>query len=170
MLAAQAEEGAQPSQGASAQPESRPGGGLGPPIDAPDPLQRYRWYILGGFAAVLIVGGVYVASRQQASNRAVRARGKALPSFEDDDEYQAAEVSAREIRSEVRSEIRRDVRQPAAARSSSSSMLLEALKEELFQLEVEHKQDRISQQEYESAKAALDQTLQRALKREAQKA
>jgi len=41
-------------------------------------------------------------------------------------------------------------------------MLLEGLKEELFQLEVEHKQGRISQQEYESAKAALDQTLQRA--------
>ena len=51
-----------------------------------------------------------------------------------------------------------------------SSMLLEALKEELFQLEVEHKQGRITQQEYESAKSALDQTLQRALKREAQKA
>ena len=49
-------------------------------------------------------------------------------------------------------------------------MLLEALKEELFQLEVEHKQGRISQQEYESAKSALDQTLQRALKRESQKA
>jgi hypothetical protein len=31
----------------SAQGDSRPGGGLGPPIDAPDPLQKYRWYILG---------------------------------------------------------------------------------------------------------------------------
>ena len=49
-------------------------------------------------------------------------------------------------------------------------MLLEALKEELFQLEVEHKQGHISQQEYEKTKAALDQTLQHALKREAQKA
>ena len=48
-------------------------------------------------------------------------------------------------------------------------MLLEALKEELFQLEVEHKQGHISQQEYEKAKAALDQTLERALKREAAK-
>ena len=45
-------------------------------------------------------------------------------------------------------------------------MLLEGLKEELFQLEVEHKQGRISQQEYEKSKAALDHTLQRALKRE----
>jgi len=31
-------------------------------------------------------------------------------------------------------------------------MLLEALKEELFQLEVEHKQGKITQQEYEKAK------------------
>jgi hypothetical protein len=43
------------------------------------------------------------------------------------------------------------------------------LKDELFELEVEHKQGRISQQEYEKAKAALDHTLERALKREAAK-
>ena len=48
-------------------------------------------------------------------------------------------------------------------------MLLEALKDELFQLEVEHKQGGISQQEYEKARAALDQTLERALKRAALK-
>jgi hypothetical protein len=44
-------------------------------------------------------------------------------------------------------------------------MLLDALKEELFQLEMEHKQGSISQEEYNKAKAALDQTLERALKR-----
>jgi hypothetical protein len=49
-------------------------------------------------------------------------------------------------------------------------MLLEGLKEELFQLEVERRQGQISQAEYEKAKSALDQTLERALKREAQKA
>ena len=48
-----------------------------------------------------------------------------------------------------------------------SGMLFEALKEELFQLEVEHKQGRISQEEYAKVKAALDQTLERAIKREA---
>ena len=62
----------------------------------------------------------------------------------------------------------------AAGRSAVStrptSMLLEGLKEELFQLEIERKQGQISQAEYESAKSALDQTLDRALKREAQKA
>jgi hypothetical protein len=43
--------------------------------------------------------------------------------------------------------------------------LLEALKEELFQLEMEHKQGQISDQEYAKAKSALDQTLARAIKR-----
>jgi len=47
-----------------------------------------------------------------------------------------------------------------------SSMLLEALKEELFQLEVEKKQGKITPADYEKAKAALDQTLDRALKRQ----
>ena len=37
-------------EGTVAQSDNRPGGGLGPPIDAPDPLDKYRWYILGGFS------------------------------------------------------------------------------------------------------------------------
>jgi hypothetical protein len=163
-LKAPADDDGQPSEGSSsAQPESRPGGGLGPPIDAPPPYQKYQWWILGGFAAALIVGGVYVASRQQATNRAARAQGKALPSLEEDADYDSAELPA--ARAMHGSEAR-----PQSAGSRGSSKLLEALKEELFELEVEHKQGRITQQEYESAKSALDQTLQRALKREAQKA
>ena len=165
-LAAPADENGQPSQGSAEQNESRPGGGLGPPIDAPDPLQKYRWWILGGFAAALVIGGVYVASRQQASNRAARARGKGLPPLEEDVEY--AEVpAAREVRA---AEPRSSEPRMGPSSTRSSSKLLEALKEEMFELEVEHKQGRISQQEYESTKSALDQTLQRALKREAQKA
>jgi len=40
-------------QASAAPPDTRPGGGLGPPIDAPDPLQKYRWWVLGGFAVAL---------------------------------------------------------------------------------------------------------------------
>jgi hypothetical protein len=137
--------------------QSRPGGGLGPPIDAPDPLQKYRWWILGGFAAVLIVGGIYVASRQQSAARALARQriGTASSSAHDEDEYGAADVvSTDRVRSSAR---------PA-------SMLMEGIKEELFQLEVERKQGLISQAEYDKAKSALDQTLERALKREAQRA
>jgi hypothetical protein len=39
------------------------------------------------------------------------------------------------------------------------------MKEELFELELERQQGKISEDEYKQAKAALDQTLQRALAR-----
>ncbi len=146
-------------QGGAAQTAPRPGGGLGPPIDAPDPLQKYRWWILGGFAGALLLGGIYVASRQQSSARVLRrqktvASGSSAAALDEeaDDFEPAAAIPAR----------------PNGARSTS--MLMEGIKEELFQLEVERKQGQISQADYESAKAALDQTLDRALKREAQKA
>ncbi|MGH9512331.1 MAG: carboxypeptidase regulatory-like domain-containing protein [Terriglobales bacterium] len=127
--------GAMPS-GAGA----RPGGGLGPPIDAPDPLQKYRWYLLGGFALLLMAGAVYIAGR---------SRTVAAPNF-----ASSVELADREREA-----------QPARR----SSMLLEALKEEMFQLEMDHKQGRIPQEEYDKAKSALDQTLERALKRESVK-
>src|SRR5260370_40281707 len=47
---------------------NRPGGGLGPPVDAPDPLQKYRWWILGGSAALLLIAGVFVASPTQSAH------------------------------------------------------------------------------------------------------
>ena len=53
----------------------------------------------------------------------------------------------------------------ALPKQNRSALLLEALKEEMFELEVERQQGRISQQDYEKSKAALDQTLQRAIAR-----
>jgi len=150
--------GAAPEAGA--QSASRPGGGLGPPIDAPDPLQQYRWQILGGIAAALIIGGVFIAMRQQSAARAL-ARQRTNSSApangqQEDDDYEPAETLAAQA-----------VRSASAQRPTS--MLLDALKEELFQLEVERSQGKLSQAEYEQAKSALNQTLERALKREAQK-
>jgi hypothetical protein len=155
VLQAHVEGGAQ-GESASSQGGDRPGGGLGPPIDAPDPLQKYRWPILGGFAVLLVAGAVYIASRQQAAARA-GTRAKSLKIEEQDIEYDPRDTaSEREIGS-----------QPATRRSSST--LLDAIKEELFQLEVERQKGQITQQEYEKTKAAIDQTLEHALKREAAK-
>jgi hypothetical protein len=151
--------------GGGAQSDSRPGGGLGPPIDAPDPLQKYRWWILGAFALALVVGGVYVASRQQAAARA--SRGSAGLSHIEDAEDFDVPTPPRPTRQAAAKPRPAPVAEPPVQRGSSK--LLEGLKEELFELEVEHKQGRISQQEYEKTKAALDQTLQRALRREAQR-
>jgi hypothetical protein len=148
-----------PGPGAT-QSSSRPGGGLGPPIDAPDPLQRYRWWILGGFAALLLIGGFYVASRQQSTARALKRQKMGSSSqgaMQEEDDYESANIVS------VGTSHGQTSTRP-------TSNLMEGIKEELFQLEVERKQGEISQAEYDKAKAALDQTLERALKREAQKA
>jgi hypothetical protein len=47
---------------------------------------------------------------------------------------------------------------------------MEGIREELFQIEIEHKKGQISQVEYQKAKADLDRTLVRVLKRQVQKA
>ena len=53
---------------------------------------------------------------------------------------------------------------PVAA-PQSRNLLLDAMKEELFQLETERLQGRISDAEYQQAKAALDLTIKRAIER-----
>jgi hypothetical protein len=133
----------------------RSAGGLGPPIEAPEPLQKYRWWILGACAAVLLIGGVYIASRQE--RQAGISRGPTdspclgIPIQEETNHKGAAAgvLQGKRI-------------QPTAKQ-------MEEIKEALFQIEVGRKQGQISQAEYEKAKAALRQTLHRALQREAQK-
>jgi hypothetical protein len=130
--------------------DNRPGGGLGIPIDAPDALQKYRWPILGAFALLLAIGGWVVTKRQPVTSAAAPSAKIEVPmAMSNAAPPPAASVS------------------PAPATSPTrSSMLLEALKEELFQLEVEKKQGKITPEDYEKARAALDQTLDRALKRQ----
>ncbi len=55
---------------------------------------------------------------------------------------------------------------PAAKSGDRNSMLLDAMKEEIFQLETDRLQGKISQPDYDAAKAALDKTLQRAMRRQ----
>lgn len=123
----------EPSMGAG------PGGGLGRPIDSPDPLTRYRWPLLGMLTIALVGGGFYI-TRHTPHSEAASAPGGAV----------AVAPTLNEVG-------------PVAAASAES--LLAAIKEELFQLEVERQQSRISDKEYAQAKAALDHTLQRALRR-----
>lgn len=165
--------GGSSSMGQGPEPRSGPGGGLGPPIDAPDPLQKYRWPIIGGFVLVLAGGAFYMTKRQ----RAALASGNA-GSVEFDAPEPPQPVTPRVSRpapplptrvAATAAPAPATAAPVATATASRPSMLLEALKEEIFQLELEHKQGKISQQEYEKAKAALDGTLERAIKRDAQK-
>jgi hypothetical protein len=114
--------------------DSRPGGGLGAPIDSNDPLHDYRAVILGVFAVVLVMGGAFVISKSNHQVLAAKA---------------AATVDVSEV----------------APKATRSAALLDAMKEELFQLELDRQQGKVSAEEYATAKAALDETIKRALAR-----
>jgi hypothetical protein len=124
--------------------DSRPGGGLGAPIDSDDPLHDYRAVILGVFALVLVMGGAFVVSKSNHQVLGAKA---------------AATVDVSEA---VTSST------PAVVRDRNA-LLLDAMKEELFQLEIDRQQGKVSAEEYSKAKAALDETIKRALARQSQK-
>jgi hypothetical protein len=115
---------------------TRPGGGLGPPEESPDALQKYKFWIIGGLAAALVVGAIVVM------NQKPRTATAAAPS--------SASVAP--------------TTRPVTG-STNRNLLLEAMKEELFQLETERLQGKISSADYQQAKAALDLTMKRAIAR-----
>lgn len=137
-LADEQQQGGGDQQGAQPAAQGRPGGGLGTPEGTPDPLQKYRWPILAGLAVALAIGGGYIASRPKSGAPAPHAAAAAPAAV------------------------------PAAVPTngaSRSTALLDALKDELFQLELDRQQGKISEAEYAQAKAGLDQALKRAVAR-----
>ncbi len=141
------EDAAQPGAAQPGSPnprDSRPGGGLGPPIDAPDALAKYRWLILGALAVVLS-GAAYIS---------VTRAPKPMPmaSAEPESAAPAPPVPTTAVSTTA----------PAVP---NGNLLLNAMKDELFQLEIERQQGVITEEDYEKQKAALDQTLKRALAR-----
>ena len=122
------------AQGAgSAAADTRPGGGLGNPIDpegANDPWAKYKWWILGGLGLVLAAGaGVLLRRSPEAvggAGRGVGSRGGA---------------------------------------TDPQGGTLAALKEELFALETDRLQGRVTEAEYAEHKAALEAVLRRVLAR-----
>src|SRR5271165_6793408 len=131
--------------------DNRPGGGLGAPIDAPDPLHDYRAFILGAFALVLVMGGAYVVSKSNVRPHPATA---------------AAGSVSRAVDSSIPAADFADRREPAATQRDRNALLLDAMKEELFQLEIDRQQGKISSEEYAKAKAALDETIKRVLARD----
>jgi 5-hydroxyisourate hydrolase-like protein (transthyretin family) len=124
----------------SATADTRPGGGLGNPLDEGgnrDPWAKYKWWILSGIA-VLLAAAAGVLLRKPATSSGAVTPGPhpagPLPPL------------------------------PQTAQTHSAQ-LLQALKEEMFALETDHLQDRISDEDYVANKAALELVLRRALQR-----
>lgn len=161
---AQSQSGAAaPMQGGGAA-DNRPGGGLGRPIDTPDPLSSYRWVILVALGVVFAGGGYLAISRSKNSAAAQVEEEEEEFADEEPESLPAAKVSrsVTPAQPSVRATASTDA-QPTL--TDRAQVMLQALKEEMFELELERQQGAISQAEYEKAKAALDQTLQRTLSR-----
>jgi hypothetical protein len=137
------DQGGQGGNGAQADngPGSGPGGGIGEPINTPDPLSKYKWWILGALALLLASAAGFLLRRPALAGAPSPAGGSSAgvavsPAF-----------SAH----------------PAPA--ARNHALLNALKEELFALESEKIAGTLSPDEYAEQKAALETVLKRALKR-----
>lgn len=118
------------SASAAAANDTRPGGGLGVPLDpegANDPWAKYKWWILGGLGLVMAVGaGIMLKNGPpQVAAPAVVGSGIAV----------------------------------------GSDSLLTAMKEELFVLETDRLQGKLTETEYVEQRAALEVVLRRALMR-----
>ena len=118
--------------------ESRPGGGIGAPETTPDPLEKYRWWIFGVIGLLFVAGAGY-ALRHPAP----------APQPEPVKKTKAHGAPA-----------------TSAGRNGHASSLLDALKEELFQLEIDKHEGKLSNAEYEKHRAALELTIRRAVSRQ----
>ncbi|MDR3764931.1 MAG: carboxypeptidase-like regulatory domain-containing protein [Acidobacteriota bacterium] len=132
--------------------DNRPGGGLGRPEDGPDALVKYRWYILAALMVVLIGGGIW--TREHTLQEAALAGGGVMSIPAASPEEIAAPVHPRQAAGNVLS-----------AAPNSGEVLLAALREELFALEVEKQKGKLPEAEYAKSRAALEETLRRVLNR-----
>jgi hypothetical protein len=123
------------------QPGTQPGGGIGNPINTPDPLSKYKWWILGGLALLLAAVAAFLL-RKPASGV-----GAGVPPGGTTTVSLTASTS------------------PAGSPAAKNAALLNALKEELFALESERIAGTLPQDEYAEQKAALEIVLKRALKK-----
>jgi hypothetical protein len=115
---------------------NQPGGGIGNPINTPDPLSKYKGWILGGLGLLLVVAAAFLLRKPAgfpATGAAADAGTGAYPAF--------------------------------GSQAAKHTALLNALKEELFALESEKISGAIAPEEYAQVKAALETVLRRALKR-----
>ena len=125
---------------AGAPGNGQPGGGIGEPINTPDPLSKYKWWILGGLALLFVVAAAFLLRRPAGVPGVPAAPATDITATP---AYPPAKPSS-----------------PA----THNSALLSALKEELFALESDKLTGAVSPAEYAETKAALETVLKRALK------
>jgi hypothetical protein len=134
----------------------QPGGGIGTPIDTPDPLSKYKWWILGGLGLLLAAAAAFLLRRPPGAPAMAVAGGGIAPAETATVAYSAPAPHVPTAGSAFA---------PQATPASRNAALLNALKEELFELESEKIAGTLEPHEYDVNKAALETVLRRALKR-----
>lgn len=134
----------------------QPGGGIGQPIDTPDPLSKYKWWILAGVGLLLAAAAAFLL-RKPATGPAIAVAGDGLSGV--------VPVPYPGTSAQSTPAAYGGVGAPAASPAARNAALLGALKEELFALESEKIAGTLAPNEYDVTKAALETVLRRALKR-----
>ena len=135
----------------SSEAGNKPGGGIGVPIGSPDPLTKYKWWILAILTLMLVAAAVFM----------LRKRSEELPAtaaLAHDDALEVKPMPA--------------IPRPAAPTYVSAPVapvgnaaLLSVLKDELFAIESEKLSGTLSAGEYAEIKTGLEAVLRRALSR-----
>ena len=128
---------------------NRPGGGIGNPIDTPDPLTKYKWWILGSLALLLVATAAFLLRKQSALKSDVpEAVGHTAL------EARPLPASALSTASKF---------SPDTSPSVGKNELLNLLKDELFAIESEKLSGTISPAEYAEIRTGLEAVLKRVI-------
>ncbi|MGC2637846.1 MAG: carboxypeptidase regulatory-like domain-containing protein [Acidobacteriaceae bacterium] len=179
----------QPGGAAGQAPDqtARPGGGLGNPNGTPDPLNKYKGWILSGLGLALVIGaalmlrskpGAQTAAAAPQAPAAQSALTPTLPATASRPAAAATNASARPVGLSAGHPPALDpalaevLRAPALAPTAENgagprSALLNVLKEELFLIETERLEGKLTGMQYAELKSAFEVVLRRALEREA---
>jgi hypothetical protein len=142
------------AQSTTATPGTTPGGGIGEPINTPDPLTKYKWWILGALGLLLATAAAFFLRKPAgATATALATPGAPHPATVPTPAFNTRTASPTFVAN------------ASPSPASQNAALLNALKEELFALESEKLSGTLSPEEYAEAKSALEVVLKRALKR-----
>lgn len=151
-MPAQSASGNRPSMGDEA--GNGPGGGIGAPIGTPDPLTKYKWWILSVLAILLVAAAAFLLRRKAGT----------LPPDDTNAHVPASETS-RPISKSIGVAATAGTTLKAAPTPAVHSDLLAILKDELFAIESERLSGTLSETEYLQIKAGLEAVLKRTLAR-----
>jgi hypothetical protein len=141
--------------------DTRPGGGLGPPVDTPDPLNAYKGWLLGGLGLLLLAGAIWLWRGRPAG-----ALETGQVSAREPEEFADATAAEDPVSGAASREF---TGRGSASQGSANSRrigLRPLLEQALLALEREHALGTLPLDEYGESRLALQKALHRALARE----